>query len=215
MLGIIRVLTTENQEILQEHGNRMKEQFGIQTLTRCIENQPNGIYNDESEKLAIPKIMKLAKEMSEQHLLTAITISCAADPGLEETREYVKLPILGAGASGAEAAVSAGDKIAVIGITENPPKAIIKELGSHYFSYSFSPELRKTTDLFEDGAKEILLNEVEKVIGKGADAILFACTGFSTIRLKTFLADKIDIPVIDLVEAQATAYQLIERKWSI
>ncbi|MGH2317060.1 aspartate/glutamate racemase family protein [Planococcus sp. SE5232] len=215
MLGIIRVLTTENQEILQEHGNKMEEQFGIQTITRCIENQPNGIFNDESEKLAIPKIVKLAEEMNEQYSLNAITISCAADPGLKETRKHLRLPILGAGASGAEAAVSSGNKVAVIGITENPPEAIIEKLGGHYFSYSFSPGLRKTTDLFEAAAKELLLYEAEKAIEKGADVILFACTGFSTIRLKTYLVDHIEVPIIDLVEAQATAYQPIERKWSL
>ena len=43
---------------------------------------------------------------------------------------------------------------------------------------------------------------------EGADVILFACTGFSTIHLKQFAKDRVTIPMVDLVEAQAVAYKL-------
>lgn len=42
---------------------------------------------------------------------------------------------------------------------------------------------------------------------QGAEVILFACTGFSTIHLKESLQEEIHIPIIDLVEAQGRAYQ--------
>lgn len=76
MLGIIRVLTTDQDNILQEHSKKMEESYQIKSITRCIPSQPNGIYDDESEKEAIPKIVKLVEEMEKDESLEAITISC-------------------------------------------------------------------------------------------------------------------------------------------
>lgn len=212
MLGIIRVLTTDNEEILHEHGKKIERISGVRTVTRCISNQPNGIFDEASEQAANPKIVELAKQMCQEYELNAITISCAADPALDATRAQVNIPVLGAGTSGAHAAAMVGRKVGVIGITEEAPKRITEELGQHFFDYRFSPELRKTTDLFEEHAKDELVRVAKSLTAEGADVILFACTGFSTIRLKDYLIQYIETPVIDLVEAQAIAYQLIGRE---
>lgn len=211
MLGIIRVLTTAQEEILQEHGESMKENFQIDSVTRCIPDQPNGIFNDESEIIAIPKITQLAHQMAKEEKIDAITISCAADPALDEAREVVDIPILRAGICGAHAASMVGENVGIVGITEAPPIRMKEELGQRFYSHSFSPKLRKTTDLFTEHAKAELLHVVESTIQSGADVILFACTGFSTIRLKDYLVKHIHVPVIDLVEAQGIAYQLIRK----
>jgi|SRR5699024_791734 len=215
MLGIIRVLTTKESGILQEHGKKMEEFYGMKTVTHCIPDQSNGIYDNESEKKAIPKIVELARQMQEQYELDAITISCAADPGLDEVREIMDIPVLGAGVSGSHAAAMIGGKVGVIGITEEPPIRLQNELAERYFSHTYSPALRKTTDLFSEGSKEELLRVVNEAIQSGADIILFACTGFSTIRLKDYLLQHVSVPVVDLVEAQAIAYQLISKRASI
>ncbi|WP_188455830.1 aspartate/glutamate racemase family protein [Virgibacillus oceani] len=212
MIGIIRVLTTANEEVLGEHGKKMKSYYHVDSITRCIPSQPNGIYDAASEALAVPKIVSLAQELEKEEFIDAISISCAADPALIETRSVVKVPVLGAGVSGAHAASMAGNNVGVIGITEQPPIRLRNELGKRFHSYTFSPNLRKTTDLFSKGAMEELLQLAQHAIQSGSDVILFACTGFSTIGLKNYLIEKINIPIIDLVEAQAIAYQLIERR---
>ncbi|WP_077302183.1 aspartate/glutamate racemase family protein [Virgibacillus pantothenticus] len=212
MLGIIRVLTTKDNQVLQEHGSRLTELYGIRSTSICIGSQPNGIYDDESEKVAIPKIVALAQEMAEDEEIKAITISCAADPGLEEARQVVDIPVFGAGVCGAYAASMVGSKVAVVGITEQPPPAMKKQLGETFYNYAFSPRLRKTTDLFQQYAKPELLRVINKAIEAGADVILFACTGFSTIRLKAYLQKHLEVPVIDLVEAQGIAYQLFRKE---
>jgi len=209
MLGIIRVLTTDQDEILQEHGRTMNEKFNIESLTHCIPDQPNGIYDDTSEQTAVPKIVSLAQKMAENKNVQALTISCAADPALDEVRGVVDIPVLGAGVCGAHAASMVSERVGIIGIKEAPPPRMRKELGDRFYSFAYSPKLRKTTDLLEEGAKEELLSIVKRLIGEGADSILFACTGFSTIRLKDYLVKYIDVPIIDLVEAQAIAYNLI------
>ncbi|PIC73673.1 hydantoin racemase [Sporosarcina sp. P26b] len=207
MLGIIRVLTTDDEKILLEHGRHMWETDQIQTLTRCIQDQPNGIYDRQTEAEAVPKIISLAQELISEPGVDAITISCAADPALQELKEIVDFYIMGAGECGAKAAMQAGRKVAVIGITDTIPKNIKDELGGHFYSYSHSQNLQKTTDLFTEQAKVELLALANKVVNSGADVLLFACTGFSTIRLKAFLSMNIHIPIIDLVEAQAIVYK--------
>ncbi|MEZ7173232.1 aspartate/glutamate racemase family protein [Sporosarcina sp. OR05] len=211
MLGIIRVLTTDDDNVLLEHGKRMWETHQVKTITKCIKDQPNGIYDDESETIAIPKIIALADEFMQRGDIDAITISCAADPGLDELRALTDFPILGAGACGVMAACLIGQRVAVIGITDQVLLTIEKGLEDRFHSYRFDPTLRKTTDLVSPDAKEKLLAVARDAIADGADVILFACTGFSTIRLKDYLVTHIDIPVIDLVEAQAKVYELMKR----
>ena len=212
MLGIIRVLTTDDEKILLEHGKRMWETDQIQTITRCIKDQPNGIYDSETEAAAVPKIISLAQELINEPGVDAITISCAADPALKELNELVDFYVMGAGACGAQAAIQAGEKVTVMGITDKIPENIREELGSYFYSYSHSPNLQKTTDLFTDQAKVELLLLANEAIESGADVLLFACTGFSTIRLKAYLSEEIHIPVIDLVEAQATVYKQFKKE---
>src|SRR5690625_3692448 len=211
MLGIIRVLTTEDQAVLGKHGKIMEEDFHIQSVSRCIEEQPQGIYNDESEKAAVPKIVQLAEEMAAEDSIDAITISCAADPALEEARQAAGIPVFGAGTCGAYAASMLGSNVAIIGITEEVPKRMKAVLGNRFHSYLFSSTVRKTTDLSRSGAKEEMLKKAEEAVEHGADVILFACTGFSTIQLKEYLQTKTGVPAVDLVEAQAIAYYLIRK----
>src|SRR5699024_6956427 len=148
---------------------------------KCIPDQPNGIYDDESEAISISKIVELAQQMAKDEKINAITISCAADPALDEANEVVDIPVLGAGVCGAHAASMVGKHVGVIGITEEAPTRMKEELEQRFHSYSLAPNLRQTTDLFSEHAKEELLKVVESSIQCGADVILFACTGFSTI----------------------------------
>ncbi|KWW21857.1 hypothetical protein AS888_05045 [Peribacillus simplex] len=209
MLGIIRVLTTEDEYVLQEHGKKMHEFAGVNSMTYCIPDQPNGIFDDESEYEAKPKIIRLAKWMEEHSNVDAITISCAADPAIEGCKVALNIPVLGAGTCGAKIASMAGNKVGVLGITEETPIRIIQELDNYYHSYACSNDLRKTTDLLAEGAKDKLLYRAQMLIDSGADVILFACTGFSTIGLKDHFRHSLSVPVVDLVEAQAIAYQLL------
>jgi len=211
MLGIIRVLTTKDESILNEHGKLMDQFLGVKTVTNCIQDQPNGIYDDYSENVAIPKITNLAEEMIFSYDLEAISISCAADPALDETRKLLNIPVLGAGICGAHAAGMVGNKVGIIGITEEAPERMVAELGNLYYSHVYSPYIRKTTDLFTDGAKDELLRLGQQLVTQGANVILFGCTGFSTIHLKDYLKQYINVPIIDLVESQAIAYKLIDR----
>lgn len=212
MLGIIRVLTSNDQQVLHEHSRLMEKSHGIVSHTECIDDQPDGVYDDESEAQAIPKIIALAQQLAARGDIDAITISCAADPGLEPARKAIDIPVLGAGECGAHAALTVADRIAVLGIGHDVPPRMRAILGDRFHSYRNSVAHRRTTDLFATDAFESLLAQAQEAEEGGADAVLFACTGFATVGLRTFLAATLSIPVIDLVHAQANAYSLITRE---
>lgn len=209
MLGIIRVLTTEDESVLKEHGRLMKEESSVDSLTRCIPDQPFGIYDAVTEAQAAPKIVELARTLEADERIAAISISCAADPALEEVRQAVSLPVIGAGVSGAYAARMISSSVAVLGITEAVPDQMRVALGPALHSVRFHPLFRKATDLHADGARKALLECAQDAEEEGATAILFACTGFSTIHLKSYFDSRLTIPSIDLVQAQAIAYTLL------
>ncbi|WP_221564533.1 aspartate/glutamate racemase family protein [Alkalihalobacillus sp. TS-13] len=209
MLGLVRVLTTEDEKVLQEHSKVMKKKYGIASISRCIPDQPNGIHSEETEKLAVPKIEKLVKDMIENDHVTAITISCAADPAVDLCRETTDVPVFGAGEVGAYAAVMVNRKIGVLGITPHVPPKIATILGDRLVAHAYPEGVRKTTDLMEEKAVGKAIEAAQSLINQGATCILFACTGFSTIGLKEELVKHVEVPIIDLVQAQAIAYSLI------
>lgn len=61
MLGIVRVWTTEDEQLLQEHSVLLRQRMGIHSISDCIPDQPYGIYNQESKAAALPKITALVK----------------------------------------------------------------------------------------------------------------------------------------------------------
>ncbi|MDQ0252798.1 Asp/Glu/hydantoin racemase [Evansella vedderi] len=211
MLGIIRVLTTDDENILQEHSRVMKREFNIESISRCIPDQWNGIHSEATQRLAEPKIEALVKSMVENDGVTAVTISCAADPAVESSRKLVNVPVYGAGEVGAHAALMISRKVGVLGITPDVPPNIAKILGDHLLDYTWPEGVSTTVDLLEEDAKKRAIDACQNLVNKGATSILFACTGFSTIGLKMELAKHIHVPIIDLVEAQGIAYSLTRK----
>ena len=47
-VGLIRVLTTEDEEVLQSHGKQIMEYFPeLEVVTKCIPDQYEGIHTPE------------------------------------------------------------------------------------------------------------------------------------------------------------------------
>ena len=69
-VGLIRVLTTEDQEVLLAHGKTIMEIFpGIEVETKCIPDQYEGIHSEELCRIAIPKIVETAKTFQDADML--------------------------------------------------------------------------------------------------------------------------------------------------
>lgn len=210
-IGIIRVITLESESLVKKHGEIVERILpNVKTYSKCIEDQPEGIYDEESEKKAIPKIVKLAKEM-EGLGVNGIIVSCAGDPGIDVLEKELKIPVTGAGRPTASLALAISDKVGVLGITKEPPKPFKEVLRDYIVAYEKPIGVKTTLDL----AKNIdsIIRAAKRLESAGAKVIALACTGFSTINAAPLIANNVNIPVIDPVMAAAITiyYRIVSR----
>jgi allantoin racemase len=200
-VGLIRVLTTEDPSILDTHGKLIESRFPeLKVESRCIADQPMGIFDEQSCAIAIPKICKLGKEM-EREGIRAIIVSCADDPAVTELRKMIRVPVIGAGSSSACLALSLGTRIGTLGITETTPRVMKEILGKHLIGETRPEGVRTTLDLMTAQGRENALKAVERLRRSGAEVIALACTGYATIGIKKDLERTGRVPVVDAVEA--------------
>jgi len=200
-VGLIRVVTMTNEKVLNAHAAMLINRFNnLDITTKCIPDQPEGIHDDKTEKIAVPKIVNFAKEF-ETEGFDVILISCAADPGVQECRKILNIPVIGAGSACASVALAMGTKIGILGITDKTP-AIMKKILDDKLVCNIKPEgVNTTLDLFNDWGKQNALKAAESLKQKGCDTIALGCTGMSTINIREIMRDKLDIRVIDPVIA--------------
>ena len=80
-VGLIRVLTTEDQDVLLAHERQIMKYFpDLEVETKCIPDQYDGIHSPELSDQALPKIIETAKSF---HDVDMFIVSCADDPGVE------------------------------------------------------------------------------------------------------------------------------------
>ncbi|MEA3355770.1 MAG: aspartate/glutamate racemase family protein [Candidatus Bipolaricaulota bacterium] len=211
-IGLIRVLTVENMEAIDAHGVLIENAFpGLRVKSQCIKDQPYGIYDKESEEVAKPKIIKLAKELEGK--VEAIIVSCAADPGVKELKNELHIPIVGAGEGLAAVARTLGSSVGVITITDDVPDPVRKGLGEHHLTWAKIEGVETTLDLKENDIVAHTLNAARALKRQGSNVIALACTGFSTINVAPEIGETLGIPVVDPVLATGSiAYNLMLNK---
>ena len=199
-MGLIRVLSTDNPEILSSHG-RLLEAFisDLKVVSRCIEGHPKGLWNEEQERQAIPKIVRLGQEMEDNEGVDVLFVSCVADPGVPELREVVSVPVIGAGSASAGVALSLGKLVGALSITDWILPPVAEVLGKALVGWERPTHVQTTLDLMSEEGMEEITRAGQRLMDKEAGVILLACTGFSTVRLAPFLEDRLRVPVIDPV----------------
>lgn len=202
-LGLIRVVSFTDEAIANLHGRLIEERFpALSVLSRCIPDQPEGIYDDASEAIAVPKIMELGTQMVEKEGIEALIVSCAADPGVEELRSRVRVPVFGAGSAAASLALSYSDRVGTLGITEGTPLIMKRILGSHLVGEAKPAGVKTTLDLMKQEGKARVMEACRSLVkDSGCGVIALACTGMSTIGVAKELEQAIGLPVIDPVLA--------------
>jgi Asp/Glu/hydantoin racemase len=210
--GLIRVVSFEDEEIAQKHGRLIEAAFpDLEVTSRCIEDQPKGIYDDATEALAVPKIVRLGVRFAREGRIGGLIISCAADPAVEELRSELRIPVIGAGRAAAALALTYGDRVGTLGITEETPAAMKKVLGSHLMAEAKPEGVVNTLDLMTTEGKQQALEAVERLKDRGAQVVALACTGYATIGLAGELETRAGIPVIDAVMAAGLAAWFLAR----
>ncbi len=200
-IGLIRVLTTKDEKVLKAHGRLLEACFPqFQVESRCIDDQPKGIYDEKTSAIALPKIVTLGKEL-EREGVEALIVSCADDPGVGELRNLVKIPVVGAGSASACCALSRGARIGTLGIREGAPRVMKEILGRHLVAETRPEGVKTTLDLMTREGRENALRAAQYLRNKGAEVIALACTGYATIGIARDLVTAAGIPVVEAVEA--------------
>ncbi len=209
MIGLIRVVSTLTDEQLDLHARAIAHLVGEEEiLTRAIPDQPTGIHDDATFAAAVPKIVALGRELAEAGA-RLIIVSCAADPAVPELRAAVTVPVVGAGSAGAALALAAGGTVGVLGITPDVPAAVVDLLGERLVADRVPEGVASTIDLMQPQARERALVAADELKASGAQCVLFACTGLTTIGLAAEVTRRTGLPVVDAVMASGAAAGLI------
>lgn len=200
-VGLIRVLTTEDEELLNLHGKILMEKFPmLEVESRCIPDQYEGIHSHELEALAVPKIVKLAESFKDKDM---ILISCADDPGVREVREALPgMPVTGGGETTAALATRYGEKIAVLGIVDYAPKAYLRMIPDKLIAVGKPDGVDSTLDLMTSEGRASCLRKAMELKEMGAEVIALGCTGLTTIGIAQEIEKATGLTVIDPVLAQ-------------
>ena len=201
-IGLIRVLTSEDQEFVDMHGKVIMDHFpGLTVESRCIPDQWEGIHSNELFRIAVPKIVKLARE--EFAGKDMIIVSCADDPGVEEIREALPgMPVTGGGETTVAAALYYSEKVAVLGITDEAPRAYRRILGDRLVASARPASVHSTLDLMTPEGERDCLDCAGELKSKGAKVIALGCTGLTTIGIAKKIEEATGLPVVDPVIAE-------------
>jgi len=200
VVGIIRVVTIADQELMNRQGRLLESLFpDFTTVTECIPNQPDGIHNEETETMAIPQIIELGKKMAKR--VQALIVSCAADPAVEDLRKGLSIPVIEAGSAAVGVGMALGSRIGVLNLNEETPRVISSLLGKMLIGATSPEGVRTTLDLMTPSGKMAAVKAANRLGQMGADVIVMACTGYATISLAPVLRKESKIPIVDPIEA--------------
>jgi len=199
-IGLIRVLTTDDKDLLNIHGKILQGNFPFEVESRCIPDQSTGVYSEETHLKAVPKVLGLAIEM-EKEGKEGIIISCAADPGIEEAKQVLGIPVVGAGTAVASIALGFSQKVGVLNLTESTPEAM-KQVLSKYLIAEETVSTKNTLTLMTNEGMESIIKSSLKLKKSGVEVIALACTGMSTMNAASKIKDRIDVYVADPVIAE-------------
>jgi allantoin racemase len=203
-IGVLRVLTTSDPEALAAHGTELEEALPVRTLNRCIPDQPHGVHDEWTHRASVPKVAELAAELVRDGA-DAIVISCAADPGLLESRAVVDVPVIGAGSATALLAAALGHRIGVLGILDDPPEPYRVALGDRIVGTVRPHGVERATELYTPEGADEALRASDALVAAGADVIAFACTGLTSLGLARQIRERHDVLVVDPVLAAGHA----------
>lgn len=219
-IGLIRVLTTTDEALLNAHGVLLEKAYpGLRVESRCIPDQPEGIHSPAMEARAAPKIVELARTAFARKDM--IMVSCAEDPGVPQIRAALPgMAVVGAGEAAAALAIRHSGQVGVVGITDTAPKAYIRMLGMPVYDARGEREsdavesrpctlvanlrpqgVHSTLDLMSDEGRAACLSSARRLREMGAGAIALGCTGMATIGIAREMEQASGLPVIDPVLA--------------
>ena len=166
---------------------------------------PTAIESDEDVQASIGPMMEIAAH----HSADAYVAACFSDPGIEEMRETLNVPVFGIGESAVLAAMSLGKNVGIIsGVEAAIPRhyRYWEYLGITNRIIGDVATGRGVLDLESEGAYRDILTTGGKLTKIGADVLVLGCTGMTHVRSR--LQDELGVPIIDPCQAALNAAAL-------
>lgn len=200
-IGLVRVLTTNDIHLLNIHGAMIEAFYPTLTVsTRSIPDHPDGVYDWETFKSAVPLVIDAVKGLASEGS-ECVIVSCASDPGVLESRSAVSVPVIGAGEATGAVAASLGTKVGVIGILPEMPERLREILGPSFLAYIKPPRINRTLDMITPEGRIAVLEAGMVLKNMGADVIALACTAMSTLGILQEMKATTGLRVVDPVLA--------------
>jgi allantoin racemase len=173
---------------------------------------PAAIESAADEALAIPSMLALIREAAPRH--DAVVIACFSDPGLDEAREILTIPVVGIEESSLHLAAQLGRRFTILTsrATRVPAKVEhVERLGLSSRLASVRPLEMGVLEMDADperAALRILEVGAAAVREDGAEVIVLGCAGLAGHA--SALGPALGVPVIDPCPvALATAEMLV------
>jgi len=199
-MGVLRVLTLDDPEEVSRHGRAIEHHFPhVSTWSVCIPDHPDGIPTTEAEAEALPYIKELGREMVAE--VDVLAVSCTLDPGVAELDTELNVPVVGAGASVAAAAMTRGEKVGTLGLEGGTPPNLRDLLDDQLIANEVVPEAKTTNFLITDGGRSAIRAAVDRLAKANCDVVVPSCTGITTAGVIPEIQVSLDIPVVDPVLA--------------
>lgn len=201
-MGVLRVLTQEDPEDVSLHGRVIENHFPhVETRSECIPDHPEGIPTAEAEAEALPYVEELSRKMAAD--IDVLAISCALDPAVSELDEELDIPVVGAGASVAAAALARGEKVGTLGLESGVPPNVRRLLGERLQADEVVEGAETTNFLTTDEGRAEIRAAVNRLADAGCEVVAPSCTGLTTSGVLVDLRESLEIPVVDPVLAMA------------
>lgn len=204
MLKIL-VLNTIGTDRYNEKRKGVLEKYArsdVEITVASLQDVPEqvGVYYTR-EMVAVPKIVEKVND-AEINGFSGVLINCFGDPGLNESRESVKIPVVGSGEASMHVAAMIGSKFSILA----PERKSIPAIEKNVMLYGLTSKLASILPLnipVPDITSGLLGENLDLIVKKinfaiennGAEVIMIACTG--SIGLAMTLQESVRIPVVD------------------
>lgn len=182
------------------------------TVTSLSQGPPHLEYKSYESLILVETLKKIVA--AERDGYDAVVIGCFDDPGLQEARELVNIPVIGPGESCTHLACMLGHKFSIV----TAKREALARLEDHLFIYGLEKKLASfrfinmgvlEMEKHPDKMHKEVLQEARKAIEEdGAEVIVLGCTvetGFMDKLIKELKVPVIDVTVVSFKFAELLA----------
>lgn len=201
-MGVLRVLTTNDRDVLEAHGRAIEAHLPrVTTVSRCIPDHPDGIPSAAAETAAKPYIVDIATEMEDE--VDVLLVSCALDPAVDRLRSSLSIPVVGAGHSTASVANAVGRRVGTLSI-EGGVAPVISETLENVHHAERVDGAETTRFLTTAAGRKAIREAVDRLETAGCDVVAPSCTGLTTSGVLPELDAATPMTIVDPVLAMGT-----------